>query len=412
MDLYYGTGVDDFVVPNDGQSDRLPSPDSWSRWGISPSECFQSTNKCFSMYPQFNRELNFSGNSLSGEAVMETSVNEKDLSSSSSACEGLSEASLQQTSLSYNRACNQLEDLAGLDQMDDIFLSSLLDDLPGSENAHKSFYFCSDSNGMLPTDSISTSMSLESPSISSSVHSAGNSMYLQTHALSPTVGSDKGDVTTSQFIQCNSEHKDCLPLKTAESSMIGLGGEESSVEESVLHELEMVMKQLNEKTRICFRDSLYRLANNSKENHATQSQDGDEAMENENASSWTAQDETVRPGSKKRMESETNTIDRAVANLMFNEMDFNAQDLSGGASLDSKQEVFGATEQQTDSTCRPQISHSHIHSLLPQDAEVPTLGEGDMDVVTDDQMHSSLPSCNAHGKRKAPMREFESTTGF
>ena len=122
MDMYYGTGVDDFVVPNDGQSDRLPSPDSWSRWGISPSECFQSTNKCFSMYPQFNRELNFSGNSLSGEVEMETSVNEKDLSSSSSACEGLSEASLQQTTLSYNRAYNQLEDLPGLDQMDDIFL--------------------------------------------------------------------------------------------------------------------------------------------------------------------------------------------------------------------------------------------------------------------------------------------------
>ncbi|KAB2594835.1 hypothetical protein D8674_030285 [Pyrus ussuriensis x Pyrus communis] len=291
-------------------------------------------------------------------------------------------------------------------------MSSLLGDLPGSENAHKSFYFCSDSNGMLPTDCISTSMSLESPSISSSVHSAGNSMCLQTHALSPTVGSDKGDFTTSQFIQCNSEHKDCLPVKTAESSMDGLGGEESSVEESVLHELEMVMKQLNEKTRICFRDSLYRLANNSKENQATQSQDGDEAMENENPSSWTAQDETVRSGSKKRTESDTNTIDRAVANLMFNEMDFNAQDLSGGASLDSKQEVFGATEQQTDNAYQPQISHSHIHSLLPQDAEVPTLGERDMDVATDDQMHSSLPSCNARGKRKAPMREFESTNGF
>ena len=97
---------------------------------------------------------------------------------------------------------------------------------------------------------------------------------------------------------------------------------------------------------------------------------------------------------------------------MFNEMDFNAQDLSGGASLDSKQEVFGATEQQTDNTYRPQISRSHIHSLLPKDAEVPTLGERDMDVATDDQMHSSLPSCNARGKRKAPMREFESTTGF
>lgn len=52
--------------------------------------------------------------------------------------------------------------------------------------------------------------------------------------------------------------------------------------------------QLNEKTRICFRDALYRLANNSKGNLATQSQDGDQASEIAEPSSWTAQDETIR----------------------------------------------------------------------------------------------------------------------
>lgn len=121
MDWYYGSGIDDLVVPNGG-SDRLPSPDSWSKWGISASECFQSPNKYFSIYPQFNKELNFSGKGLFDEVEMETSVNDRDLSSSSSVCEGLSDDSLQKTSLSYNRAYNQLEDLAGLQQMDDIFL--------------------------------------------------------------------------------------------------------------------------------------------------------------------------------------------------------------------------------------------------------------------------------------------------
>lgn len=123
MDWYFGNGIDDLVVPNDGGSDRLPSPDSWSKWGISASECFQSpNNKCYSMYPQFSKEVNFSGKGLLDEGEMGTSANDRDLSSSSSVCEGLSEDSLQKTSRYYNRTYNQLEDLAGLQQMDDIFL--------------------------------------------------------------------------------------------------------------------------------------------------------------------------------------------------------------------------------------------------------------------------------------------------
>ena len=74
------------------------------------------------MYPQFSKEVNFSGKGLLDEGEMGTSANDRDLSSSSSVCEGLSEDSLQKTSRYYNRTYNQLEDLAGLQQMDDIFL--------------------------------------------------------------------------------------------------------------------------------------------------------------------------------------------------------------------------------------------------------------------------------------------------
>ncbi|XP_061997077.1 protein LNK3-like isoform X1 [Rosa rugosa] len=411
MDWYFGNGIDDLVVPNDGGSDRLPSPDSWSKWGISASECFP--NKCFSMYSQFNKELNISsGKGLFDEGEMGTSANDRDLSSSSSVCEGLSEDSLQKTSLSYNRAYNQLEDLAGLQQMDDIFLSSLLDDLPGAENVHKSFYFRSDSSGMLASDSISTSMNLESQSISSSVHSAGSSKYLKTHAFSPELGSEKGHTTTSQFSPCNSEQKDSPPVKAqtvrlmspSEQGCMPSGvDEETSVEESVLQELEMVMTQLTKKTRICFRDALYRLADNSKGNPVSQSQDGDLAVEE--LSSWAAHDETTRSESKEGTESETNTIDRAIANLMFNEIDFNAQDLSGGSSSDSKHEINGVSgQQQSDNPCRLQISHSHHNSVLPHDAEVPILGHRDV--------HKSFATSNAGGKRKTPLSEFGSATEF
>lgn len=409
MDWYFGNGIDDLVVPNDGGSDRLPSPDSWSKWGISASECFQSPNKCYSMYPQFSKEVNFSGKGLLDEGEMGTSANDRDLSSSSSVCEGLSEDSLQKTSLSYNRTYNQLEDLAGLQQMDDIFLSSLLDDLPGAENVHKSFFFRSDSSGMLATDSISTSMNLETQSISSSVHSAGSSKYLKTHAFSPELGSEKGHTTISHISPCNSERNDCSPIKTdklmlptEQGCMHGGADDETSVEESVLQELEMVMTQLTEKTRICFRDALYRLADNSKGNHVTQSQDRDLAIEE--PSSWADHDETTRSGSKKVTESETNTIDRAIANLMFNEIDFNAQDLSGGSSSDSKHEFNGASGQQlSDNSYQPEVENSHHNSVLPHDAAVPTLGQRDM--------HKNF-TINAGGKRKTPMTEFGSATEF
>lgn len=110
-----------------------------------------------------------------------------------------------------------------------------------------------------------------------------------------------------------------------------------------------------------------------------------------------------RSGSKKSTESETNTIDRAIANLMFNEIDFNAQDLSGGSSSDSKHEMNVVSGQQSDNPYVPQISHSH-HNLVLTDAEVPILGQRDVP--------KSFSASNAGGKRKTPMSEFGSTTEF
>jgi hypothetical protein len=43
MDWYFGSGIDDLVVPKYQElSDRLPSsPDSWSKWGIREPESFK-----------------------------------------------------------------------------------------------------------------------------------------------------------------------------------------------------------------------------------------------------------------------------------------------------------------------------------------------------------------------------------
>ncbi|KAK9266996.1 hypothetical protein L1049_021390 [Liquidambar formosana] len=148
--------------------------------------------------------------------------------------------------------------------------------------------------------------------------------------------------------------------------------EETSVEESVLQDLEMVMVQLTEQTRICFRDSLYRLANNSKQHTITQSQNRDLALEKPPTS--TVHDETSRSGRPKARESETNTIDRAIANLMFSKMGFNAHDLP----TESVNFEEGAIE--TTGPCDSSLNQSHIPgsphpTIVHGDAEVPIFGQ-------------------------------------
>lgn len=124
MDWYFGSGTDDLVVPRDqGLSDRLPSPDSWSTWGIGAPESFPSPNKFIVFDPKFTREVSsFNGVSLCDQMEMEDSTHDKYQSSSSSVCGGLSDESCRRTILSSNRPDYQLEDVAGLEQMDDIFL--------------------------------------------------------------------------------------------------------------------------------------------------------------------------------------------------------------------------------------------------------------------------------------------------
>lgn len=87
--------------------------------------------------------------------------------------------------------------------------SSLLEDLPGTENFHKSFNVSPESqSGMVPADNRLTDIILDSQCISTDTHSMGSSKYLKTHAFSPSVGWVKGGVAVSQFIPRNLEHKE------------------------------------------------------------------------------------------------------------------------------------------------------------------------------------------------------------
>ncbi|GMI90432.1 NIGHT LIGHT-INDUCIBLE AND CLOCK-REGULATED GENE 3 [Hibiscus trionum] len=105
----------------------------------------------------------------------------------------------------------------------------------------------------------------------------------------------------------------------------GFVSEGMTLEESVLKELEMVTTQLSNKTRICFRDAFYRLAKNSTQNPVALGQQGNLHAQT-HSPKWTISEEKIRSGKKETTESETNTIDRTIANLTFGKIDINVRD--------------------------------------------------------------------------------------
>ncbi|XP_061960178.1 protein LNK3 [Populus nigra] len=382
MEWYSGSGIDDFVVPEDREVyDRLPSPESWSKWCADASESHEFSNKRFLMDSKLTgEELKFNGEILSKE--VESFYNGKDQSSGSSISGRLSEESLPQTALSCDQPDYQLDDLSEIEQLDEFFLSSFLEDLPRNENLNSSFCFSAEAEcGMVSADNRFTDTMSDLQSISNDAHGMGSSKYLKTHAFSPSLSWEEGEVAASHFNPCNSDQKDLAPVKASlvnvlvpseHDSMIGLVDEETSLQQSALQELEMVMAQLNDKTRICFRDALYRLASNSKQHPIKQDQNGDVSME----TPGTGEDEKMGSGGKTTIEMETNAIDRAIANLMFCKMDLNMRDFPVSAPVNSKQGISRETKPLNCRWNEPQVHDLPSYPSFRGDAEVPILGHG------------------------------------
>ncbi|KAJ7949393.1 protein LNK3-like isoform X1 [Quillaja saponaria] len=298
MDCYYGSGLDDLVVPEDQEfSDRLPSPDSWSKWGISSPEVFDSAKKFTMDTNEMEEDLDLYDLSLSEEVELETSVYDKYQSSGSSVCGGFPEQFYAETDRSRDSPNHQLQYLGGFEQMDDIFLHSVFEDLHGPETSKKSFCYSPESNcGKMPRDNLLTNISVDSD-----MHDLESSKYLKTHDFSPPGGLQKEDVAAPQFVPCNTKKNDHLPEEASTFEVLApfeknIQGdsmhEESSFQQSALHELELVMAQFTEETRICFRDALYRLARNSKQQQIAEHQDG--CCATQEAIPWTDHSETTR----------------------------------------------------------------------------------------------------------------------
>lgn len=340
MDWHYGNGTNVLVVPKDQEfSDRLPSPNSWHHWGLYSHPTFGSPNK-FPITDEEEIKLNMMSCS---EAEMQLSPCNRRHSSASSTSEGLSSGAFHRNVLSVGMPECQL-DLAKADQTEDIFLNSLLVDSPGNETLDRAYSWCPSYNhGMLPADDSHLKV-MDSQSISRN--------------SSPSISFeiDQG-VTTPQFDWCNMDDDNFQSTKAlAQLVKIPCPSEQCGVyqptvedtmstEEYVLWELETVMAQLSEKMRICFRDALYRLADNSKQ-HPVEAESHGGNSSAERSPPWTLSAKS-RSSRNVAKESETNVIDRAIANIMFNKMDFDLQDSTTMAADRFKHDIIGACDPYT-----------------------------------------------------------------
>ncbi|KAL2945828.1 hypothetical protein AAZX31_U026200 [Glycine max] len=342
MDWYYGNGVNDYLVPRDQDLlDRHPSPDYWSNWGISATEGFNSPKNLFIM--------DFFEERFNNQIELEPSLHDKDQSSSSSVCGGLPEQSFQQTALSCDQPNYQLQDLLRFEPMNDTFLDSVPEGLPwvDVENLDKSINISPENQ------------------------------------WSSTPGILQKEMPASKSVSSNSESKDCLDIEAPLAKVLdsfeqcnrddGMCEQSSSLEEFILKDLEMVIGQFTKRTRICFRDALYRLARNTEEQHVMLDQNED--LNIQKAIPHTDHNETMRSQDKKPMESATNNIDRIIANLMFKSMEFNIHHSPITSSTNSIQQVIESNNGLHGNSSKAmnmeeKFCYSHPQKLLV-DAEIP-----------------------------------------
>ncbi|CAG7877789.1 unnamed protein product [Brassica rapa] len=180
---------------------------------------------------------------------------------------------------------SSLHDFEGIEQMDDIFLSSILEDVPGNDgDVHRA---------------------------SSSYNSVGSSyMY----------GGNEVHMFHCHDMPMKEEAPFTISDLSEENMLDSQYGDELSSEELVLQDLQRASGKLTDEARKCFRDTFYRLARNSQEKFDSVSTNTEEFYM---PASRYAYGDSTRMSREEEIESETNSIDRAVANLTYNKMESN-----------------------------------------------------------------------------------------
>ncbi|PHT40990.1 Cilia- and flagella-associated protein 20 [Capsicum baccatum] len=315
---WFSRADDGYLVVPRGFDGFSPSSDSWSKWDSTPFGNFKSGMKRNNMRSYVGAEdCEVTGNGLSSDVDMEKfGIDEEpfdNAASQASYCNMDQWSSYPPEQLEFH-----LDNLASIDQLDDVFLSSLLADGPtGMDAADETSDLSTDSpHSMLMDDDQAGNEDSNSEHMTTN-SCAGTAKYFSAHAFTSPVDWRSREVNNPYLLEKAPQPEIAVKLEHDKGDS-RVSDKEISMEESILQHLENLTSQLTEQTRICFRDSLYRLADNSKQD-ACQSRN---AMTDQD-STWFSKEEAT--------ESQTNVIDRTVANLLFSNVEFG---VSEGSSLD------------------------------------------------------------------------------
>ncbi|KAE8686806.1 Dentin sialophosphoprotein-related, putative isoform 2 [Hibiscus syriacus] len=131
--------------------------------------------------------------------------------------------------------------------------------------------------------------------------------------------------------------------------------DEVSQEATSFRQLQQVMEKLDIRTKLCIRDSLYRLATSGKQRHNCSKMKGGIGDEKDASGSLVA-DETNKCTGFMDMETDTNPIDRSIAHLLFHRPSDPSQRLViGSVSLKSHGMIHGSVTNPP-----PMISEKHV----------------------------------------------------
>ncbi|KAK4424334.1 protein LNK1 [Sesamum alatum] len=102
-----------------------------------------------------------------------------------------------------------------------------------------------------------------------------------------------------------------------ESSALGSGFNDISLEAASFRQLQLVTEQLDLRTKLCIRDSLYRLARSAEQRHNQANPSADCDDKRDAATGASVAEGTMKCTSFMDMETNTNPIDRSIAHLLF-----------------------------------------------------------------------------------------------
>ncbi|XP_022744264.1 protein LNK1-like isoform X2 [Durio zibethinus] len=121
--------------------------------------------------------------------------------------------------------------------------------------------------------------------------------------------SEVGGVSVGKPVELDSSN-------AQESSYVSSVSDEVSLEATSFRQLQQVMEKLDVRTKLCIRDSLYRLARSAEQRHNGTNTKGGKRNDKD-ASGPLVAEETNKCNGFMDMETDTNPIDRSIAHLLF-----------------------------------------------------------------------------------------------